>query len=79
MNECLMAFLFRMGDPAEIILSYQLKKDTTMEMESVTPAMVTLLIAIAIIAMFLAWLIVRIIYRKSRRELRNHHFDNDGI
>lgn len=46
-----------------------------MELQTITTWQVILLLLTAVAATFLAWVIVRIIYRKSLKEIRDHKFD----
>ncbi|MBL7731050.1 MAG: hypothetical protein JNM88_07730 [Chitinophagaceae bacterium] len=46
-----------------------------MNLENITTWEVIAMLLTAVGATFLAWLIVHIAYRKSRREMRKHKFD----
>lgn len=45
-------------------------------MDSFDPWQVRMLILTAVVAIFLSWLIARIAFRKSRRELKHHEKNN---
>lgn len=44
-------------------------------MENFTTRHVLILLLVAVLAIFLAWLIVQIAYRKTNKDMRKHRFD----